>query len=200
MHTPAEAANVLQIAAPTLRRWSSDLAALLSPQAKRPGAAGRRYTDDDLALLRRYQSLIRDNGLTYEQARARLLVEQQSAPQAQRVEVEVLQPSDQAHALSAFVEAQRALIESQRQNIAQQQEQITGLITQLEQQREQTEGDRASLLAQMKQQRDQADSDRERLQAQLDQAKQDEAAALASLRQMLDKIPRWLRGWLGLGA
>lgn len=173
MHTPGEVATALGIAAPTLRKWSTDLARLLSPQARRAGAKGRRYSDDDLTLLRRYQQLLHD-GATYEQARSGLIAQQRPTSDATAPavgDVTVIEPSDETATLRAMMAATQQIVASQRQHIEAQER----LIAQLQQQ---SEYDRAAL----------------------DQARADEARALAELRGVLVKIPHWLRMLLGLGA
>jgi len=58
-YKPKDAAELLDISPATLRRWSELFADALSPDAS-PEAAGtrRRYTADDLALLRHAQRLL----------------------------------------------------------------------------------------------------------------------------------------------
>jgi len=58
-HTPKDAADALDISPATLRRWSDLFADALSPDAA-PDAAGtrRRYTADDMAILRYAQRLL----------------------------------------------------------------------------------------------------------------------------------------------
>ena len=58
-HTPKDAADTLDISPATLRRWSDLFADALSPDAA-PDAAGtrRRYTADDMAILRYAQRLL----------------------------------------------------------------------------------------------------------------------------------------------
>lgn len=190
MHTPGEVATALGIAAPTLRKWSTDLARLLSPQARRAGAKGRRYSDDDVELLRHYQKLLHD-GATYEQARAALVAQQRPASDATAPvigAVEVIQPSDETAALQALIAATQQIVASQRQHIEAQER----LIAQLQQQ---SEHDRAAL----DQVQQRADQDRADLILALERARADEARALEALRAAVRKIPRWLRGLLGLG-
>ena len=62
---PKEAAEVLGVAVPTLRRWSKHFARFLSSQASPQGGRHRSYTEEDLAMLARAKGLL-EAGLTYE--------------------------------------------------------------------------------------------------------------------------------------
>lgn len=208
MYAPSESARLLGIAPGTLRKWSVEFAASLSPEAANGSATGRRrYTANDIATLRHASALLRQNA-TYEQVREQLAELRAALPPEppsddayipDETTVTVIEPSDQAAALVQLVEAQRQIIASQRQHIEAQERLVDQLQHDAEQIRQQSEGDRASLLAQMKQQRDQSMQDKADLMMVLQRAKVDEAAALADLRRMIDKIPRWLRSLLGLG-
>lgn len=57
--TPAQTATALTVSPSTLRRWSTVLAAQLSPSANPPKGKKRSYTGEDLAVLRRAADLIR---------------------------------------------------------------------------------------------------------------------------------------------
>lgn len=69
-YRPKAAAQIIGIGESTLRAWSHEFADLLSPGA-RPGTAARRYSDQDLALLKHARVLL-DRGLTFDQAGAQL--------------------------------------------------------------------------------------------------------------------------------
>ena len=76
VYRPGEVATKLGIAAPTLRRWSVQFCDFLSESAGAPasesGSNGeRRYSESDIALLRRAQALL-DRGLTFDETREEL--------------------------------------------------------------------------------------------------------------------------------
>ena len=96
----------------TLRRWSDTFTEYLSPSAGRSvsesgGAAQRRYSDDDLAVLSRVKQLL-DAGNTYEET-ARKLPEtpigQLTPPAASAVAISEPLPSGSLIAVEAFREA-----------------------------------------------------------------------------------------------
>lgn len=76
-YRPKEVADRLGISPSTLRLWSTHFASQLSEQANKlapegPGhAAQRRYTDDDIDTLTTVKQLLAQ-GLTYEEAKAKL--------------------------------------------------------------------------------------------------------------------------------
>ncbi len=75
IHRPSDAARLLGIPASTLRRWSQQFSAFLSPSARKAadetaGFSGhRRYTEEDVRTLAQAQRLL-GLGLNYDQARA----------------------------------------------------------------------------------------------------------------------------------
>lgn len=75
IHRPSDAARLLGIPASTLRRWSQQFNAFLSPSARKAagetaGSGGhRRYTEEDVQTLAQAQRLL-GLGLNYDQARA----------------------------------------------------------------------------------------------------------------------------------
>lgn len=68
-HTIAEAADATGVEAHVLRYWETEFP-MLAPRKNRSGH--RAYTDDDLALVRRIASLLRDEKYTIEGARQQL--------------------------------------------------------------------------------------------------------------------------------
>lgn len=100
-YRPGQAASILGVASATLRRYSVRFSDYLSPSASAAvaeggGALKRSYTESDIDLLRRASGLL-DQGLTFDQARARLAgSEDTSAP---------------AHQLTITHETGRALVE-----------------------------------------------------------------------------------------
>jgi DNA-binding transcriptional MerR regulator len=76
LRQPGDVARELDISTSTLRRWAKEFHSYLSRMAGRPDSAGavgthRRYTDEDVELLRRAKGLL-DQGLTYDQVIRRL--------------------------------------------------------------------------------------------------------------------------------
>lgn len=94
------------------------------------------------------------------------------------------------------LEAQQATLHAQSQLIAQLQLASDQGQHEMDQLRDQLKAERAT----WSDQRANLERDLGRTGQQLEQARSDEAAALASLRLALVKIPRWLRALLGLGA
>ena len=72
-HAPKAVAGELEVSPATLRRWSQKFSDYLSPEANSsgPGRSHRRYTDDDLAILRIIKEFM-NNGMTYEQVHQQL--------------------------------------------------------------------------------------------------------------------------------
>lgn len=95
----------------------------------------------------------------------------------------------------ATLEAQQATLHAQSQLIAQLQLASDQGQHEMDQLRDQLKAERAT----WSDQRANLERDLGRTGQQLEQARSDEAAALASLRLALAKIPRWLRALLGLG-
>jgi DNA-binding transcriptional MerR regulator len=185
--SPAQVATALGIAPETLRKHAREFAPLLSSSAQGGKRARRMYRDADVTVLRHAAALL-DTGLTYAQVRQRLVGEHDGQETLSDVReqdtgmpdgrhaagtgvITVLNERPEVEALRMLLDAQRSTLEAQRGTLEAQSQ----LIAQLQQQHGE---DRAAL----------------------EQARSDEAAALASLQTMLRKIPRWLRGLLGLGA
>lgn len=158
-------------------------------------------------LVLRDARMLLASGATYDKVRERLRHRDTNnsteAPQraaetatAAFAEVMVIEASDQAEVLA---EARWQLVKAQEQHIVQLRENIAQLVQQLDQAREHAEADRAGLLSQLDQARLIVEAERVQWAAALERARSDEAAALAELRRVLGKIPRWLRALLGLG-
>jgi DNA-binding transcriptional MerR regulator len=112
-YRPGEAAAQLGIAAPTLRRWSVQFADYLDAGASAAiaqdgGGVERRYSDRDIALLRRVSGLLA-RGLTYEQVRRQIGEQEPGA---------TLAPApDASMVLVELASAQRETIAAQRETI-----------------------------------------------------------------------------------
>ena len=71
-YTPQVVATELDISSATLRRWSDEFADHLSLEAgSTQGRSHRRYTDDDIAILKVVKELMNE-GMTYAQVREKL--------------------------------------------------------------------------------------------------------------------------------
>ena len=63
--TPKQAAELLGISVPTLRRWSKQFTSFLSPGARPGKGKHRSYTQGDMAVMARAKGLL-EAGLTYQ--------------------------------------------------------------------------------------------------------------------------------------
>jgi DNA-binding transcriptional MerR regulator len=66
------AASQLDVPVPTLRRWTQEFAAGLSPEARASEGRPREFTPRDMRVLRRAKEILRDPDTTYERARRAL--------------------------------------------------------------------------------------------------------------------------------
>jgi len=67
------ASQALDVPVPTLRRWTQEFAAGLSPEARASEGRPREFTARDMRVLRRAKELLKNNpDLTYERARREL--------------------------------------------------------------------------------------------------------------------------------
>ena len=66
------AATQLDVPVPTLRRWTQEFAAGLSPEARASEGRPREFTPRDMRVLRRAKEILRDPDTTYERARRAL--------------------------------------------------------------------------------------------------------------------------------
>lgn len=117
-YRPGEAAQQLGIAAPTLRRYSVQFAAHLSPSASAAvaqggGALERRYTARDIATLKRASGLLA-RGLTFDQVKQQLGQADDAPAPAHQI---TLTP-DTGLALVELVSARGETIAAQRETIA----------------------------------------------------------------------------------
>ena len=71
MTTTTDVAKLLEVTAPTIRSYTRKFGQHLSPEATPPAGHQRRFTADDVAVLRAAKSLLAE-GLTYSQADERL--------------------------------------------------------------------------------------------------------------------------------
>lgn len=115
-YRPGEAAAQLGIAAPTLRRWSVQFVDYLDAGASAAiaqdgGGVERRYSDRDIALLRRVSGLLA-RGLTYEQARRQLVETKNQEPRTALTQV-----PDAGMVLVELASTQRETIAAQKETI-----------------------------------------------------------------------------------
>jgi DNA-binding transcriptional MerR regulator len=69
------ASDALGIPVPTLRRWTQEFAAGLSPSARASEGRPREFGPRDMRVLRRAKEILRDPDTTYERARRALSTE-----------------------------------------------------------------------------------------------------------------------------
>lgn len=132
-YRPGEAAAILGVASATLRRYSVQFSDYLSPSASAAvadggGALERRYTESDIALLKRASGML-DRGLTFDQVRGQL--GEHTAPEPRQLAI----AHDTGLALVEAVSAQRETIAAQKQAMALMQAEIERLRAALERQR-----------------------------------------------------------------
>lgn len=70
-YSPGEAAELLDVAPATLRRWNVQFGELLSEPVSQSRRPGRRYSESDIAVLSQVGALLR-SGLTYDEVRERI--------------------------------------------------------------------------------------------------------------------------------
>ncbi len=72
-YTPQVVATELDVSSATLRRWSDEFSDHLSPEAgSTKGRSHRRYSDDDMAVLKTVKALMNQDGMTYAQVHEEL--------------------------------------------------------------------------------------------------------------------------------
>jgi DNA-binding transcriptional MerR regulator len=69
------ASRALDVPVPTLRRWTQEFAAGLSPEARASDGRPREFTPRDMRVLRRAKDILRTQDMTYERARRALAEE-----------------------------------------------------------------------------------------------------------------------------
>jgi DNA-binding transcriptional MerR regulator len=69
------ASRALDVPVPTLRRWTQEFAAGLSPEARASDGRPREFTPRDMRVLRRAKDILRTADMTYERARRTLAEE-----------------------------------------------------------------------------------------------------------------------------
>jgi len=137
LRPPGEVAQELNISYSTLRRWSTEFADFLSQSAGRPELSEqgepvqRRYTDEDVVILRSIGQLLR-RGLTYREVAGQLNRARQGAGQAvdseQNSDLAVVPSRSEAgavlstsfsllgNAMERVVEGQQFILSSQQTN------------------------------------------------------------------------------------
>ena len=186
MYTPGQAAAHLKIEPSTLRRWARQFQGHLSPAAG-PGAA-RRYTDDDLVLLEQIKTLLGE-GKTVAEVRGQLngyermpdehepsMSAHERMPDEHTQVLLLDQHQPERDALRSLLAAQQQLVQQQRQHIE----------------------DQAALIDQQQQTLESRDQDLERVRADLERSQAQQAALLADVRAMLDRLPRWVKRFWGV--
>src|SRR5437868_4675132 len=69
------ASQALDVPVPTLRRWTQEFAAGLSPEARASEGRPRDFNARDMRILRRVKEILRREDVTYERARRELTQE-----------------------------------------------------------------------------------------------------------------------------
>jgi DNA-binding transcriptional MerR regulator len=134
--TPSQAARVLSVSPPTLRRWASLLSDQLSAQAAPPKGRRRAYTESDITVLRAFKELL-EAGLSVAEARERLAqglgaeaqvgLELRSQPLALALGDAIIRLADQRDAIERLQARQEALereLDELRQAIAKPQDSL----------------------------------------------------------------------------
>jgi DNA-binding transcriptional MerR regulator len=101
LYTIGEAAELVGLPSYVLRQWEEQFSTELKPQ--RMPSGHRRYTREDIILLRRIKSLIKHEGLKIKGARLRLQQEKYETGRPRNVH-------EIAHTLDAIAEEARAII------------------------------------------------------------------------------------------
>jgi DNA-binding transcriptional MerR regulator len=127
---------MLGVASATLRRYSVQFSDYLSPSASAAvaqggGALERRYTENDIALLKRASGLL-ERGQTFDQVRAQLADSEDAAPAAPH---QLTITPDMSLAFVEAMSAQRETIAAQKQTIALLQHKVERLEAEQERQR-----------------------------------------------------------------
>src|SRR5262245_11908419 len=69
------ASQALDVPVPTLRRWTQEFAAGLSPEARASEGRPREFSSRDMRILRRAKEILKTPDVTYERARRELSTE-----------------------------------------------------------------------------------------------------------------------------
>lgn len=128
---------MLGVASATLRRYSVQFSEYLSPSASAAvaqggGALERRYSESDIALLKRASGML-ERGLTFDQVRAQLASSEDSSTPA-RAHTLTITP-ETGRALVELVSARGETIAAQKLTIALLQAEVERLRADLERQR-----------------------------------------------------------------
>ena len=144
----AETARLLKVSGTTIRRWSTWFAAHLSDQASPEPDQPRRFTEADIATLRRAQRRLSQTGATFESVNERLaiiepeeLAEPEEAPAAHEVPTAGPEEAEQERAQSttasqalAILSQQSLIIEAQAGQLKAAQDQLTDQAARLREQ------------------------------------------------------------------
>lgn len=130
-YSPKETAEKLDIAPVTLRKWSTEFTSSLSSGASKAltttgGSAQRRYSDTDIAILRRAKAMLA-TGLTYVQVKREL--------EGSRTQQEISAIQQEPTLTIEITRAASEIINTQRTTIVALQDQVVMLkreITRLE--------------------------------------------------------------------
>lgn len=135
-YRPGEAARTLGVASATLRRYSVRFSDYLSPSASAAvaqggGALKRSYTESDIVLLKRASGLL-DQGLTFDQVRARLAGSEDTSAPAHQLTI----TNETGRALVELVSARGETIAAQRETIELLHSEVERLRAELERQQQ----------------------------------------------------------------
>ncbi len=126
-----QAANELTISLNTLKRWAQDFGEFLSPSGGVNNGASRRFTSDDIALLRRVKEQLA-SGLGTDEVIEQLRAEGHGETASLAMTTRESGPGGQATGFVVLTDTLRAMIENQQaiQNSLQVNRNLQGVIIQ----------------------------------------------------------------------
>ena len=124
------ASRALDVPVPTLRRWTQEFAAGLSPEARASDGRPREFTPRDMRVLRRAKDILKTADMTYERAR-RTLAEEALMTEDPDVAAPERDDAGDREAAERFV---REIVAREVAALREGQAQLTGRVAELERQ------------------------------------------------------------------